>query len=305
MKTTRLLLCGIACAAALLSNCTTTTGPSSPTGPSQPTQPATLTVYNNSAGVIEYVYLSTSQASLGTDELGSSTISAGSSFSITGISAGYYYLAAVHLYTHDTAWASLSITAGQSYTWTLSDADFSGSSSVSGLTIINNSSYIIDYVYLSQSNTTWGNDWLGTSIFPGNQYTIPNVPIGYVNSKMVCSDATRYALHLLYVPSSGLDTITVYNTDFPSYAHGSLKVVNTSSSSIYYLFMRMSGTTTWSDDVLGVVSTIGVGEQYQQDLISPGTYDFRVESSSGSSAEVDNQAVTAGELLTWTVSSVN
>ncbi len=282
MKTTRLLLCGIACAAALLSNCTTTTGPSSPTGPSQPTQPATLTVYNNSLGVIGYVYLSTSQASLGTDELGSSTISAGSSFSITGISAGYYYLAAVHLYTHDTAWASLSITAGQSYTWTLSDADFSNGSR-GGLTIINNSSYTIEYVYLSQSNSTWGSDWLGSStwISPGFYYTISGAPTGYVNSKMVCTDATRYALHLLYVPSSGLDTITVYNTDFPSYAHGSLKVVNTSSTSIYYLFMRMSGTTTWSDDVLGVVSTIGVGEQYQQDLIAPGTYDFRVESSSG------------------------
>ncbi|HMD69604.1 MAG TPA: hypothetical protein VKF42_12035, partial [Chitinivibrionales bacterium] len=225
MKTTRLLQCGIACVVALLLNCTTTTGPAGPTGPSQPTQPATLTVYNNSTGVIGWVYLSTSQASLGTDELGSSTISAGSSFSITGLSAGYYYVAAIHLNTHDTAWASLSVTAGQSYTWTLSDADFSNGSS-GGLTIINNSSYTIEYVYLSQSNSTWGSDWLGTStsIFPGFYYTISGVPTGYVNSKMVCSDATRYALHLLYIPRSGSDTITVDNTDFPSYAHGSLKI---------------------------------------------------------------------------------
>jgi hypothetical protein len=305
MKKTHLLLCGVASVAVFLSHCTTTTYPTSPP-PSTSATNATLTVLNNSSLTVGWVYMSTSSGTLGTDWLGISTVPVGSSYDIFGISPGTYYLRAVHSTTHDTAFNTLTLASGQTYTWTLTDASFTPiSGGTLGLTIVNNSSYAIDYVYLSQSSSTWGSDWLGSvSISPGYNYTIPNEPTGYVNTKMVCSDATKYALHLLYIPSSGIDTIWVDDTDFPSYAHGSIKIINTSSTTIYYLYMRASGTTTWSSDQLGI-STIDAGEQHQLNLLDPGTYDFRVESSGHTyAAEVDNQVITGAQLLTWTVSAM-
>lgn len=262
---------------------------------------ATLTVVNNSSTTVGWVYMSASSSSLGTDQLGSSTtISAGSSFAITGITPGYYYVKAVHLNTHDTASMSMTFAAGNTYTWTLTDNNFGGSAS--GLKVINNSSYTIDYVYLSSINTSWGSDWLGSNtISSGYYYIIPNVPTGYVNSKIVTAVAGRYALHMLYIYGNGSDSIMVTDSDFPSSPHGSLKIVNNWSSSIYYLYYRLSGTTAWSTDQLGI-STIISGGQYQLNLMSPGTYDLLVESSGHTySAELDNQIITAAQLLTWTV----
>jgi hypothetical protein len=106
---------------------------------------------------------------------------------------------------------------------------------------------------------------------------------------------------MLYIYGNGSDSIMVTDSDFPSSPHGSLKIVNNWSSSIYYLYYRLSGTTAWSTDQLGI-STIISGGQYQLNLMSPGTYDLLVESSGHTySAELDNQIITAAQLLTWTV----
>jgi hypothetical protein len=265
------------------------------------TSSATLTVVNNSATTIGWVYMSTSSLSIGTDRLGISSISAGSAFNITGIAPGYYHIRAVHLNTHDTAYSDITIAAGQTYSWTLTGSDFSGGSVV-GLKVINNSSYTINYVYLSKSNTAWGSDWLGSNtISSGYYYIIPNVPTGTVNSKFVTSGSGLNSLHLLNIPGNGSDSITLTDSDFPNYLHGSLKVVNNWTSSIYYLKYRLTGTTAWSTDQLGT-STIISGGQYQLNLITPGTYDFLVLSSGQTySLELDNQVISDGQLLTWTV----
>jgi hypothetical protein len=295
MKTTGLLASGMAFMAALFLQCTTTTGPTTPHFSG-----ATLRIDNNSTADIGWVYLSTTSSSIGTDRLGSATITSGTVYDFVKLTPGDYEVRAVHLYRHDTAWAHITLTAGSTYTWTLTDNDFYG-----GFKITNSSSYSITYVYLSQDNTTWGTDWLGSSsITPGSSYTIPDVPTGYVNMKVLTSSSSAYCLQLLNIPSDGSFSIELTNSDFPSNPHGSLKVVNNSSTKIYYLYMRPSGTTVWSSDMLGT-STIAAGEQCQINGIDPGIYDFYVEESGQTySAEVDNQTISAANLLSWKVTAL-
>ncbi|HUI92603.1 MAG TPA: hypothetical protein VLX68_10185 [Chitinivibrionales bacterium] len=293
MKKKGLFACGIACAAVLFTNCTT--------GTIEPHPGATLRIDNNSTGDIGWVYMSTSSTSIGTNRIEGVTIPAGTVYDITKLAPGYYDVRAVHTLTFDTAWTGATLTAGTTYTWSISNSDFYG-----GLQITNSSSYTFVNVYLSQDNTTWGSDWLGNnSIAPNSSYTIPSVPRGYVNMKVVTSASDIYCLQLLDIPDDGSLQIELYNSDFLTTPNGSLKVVNNSSSLVEYLYMRATGTTTWSGDQLGTAS-IYPGDQYQINGIAPGMYDFRVEDSYQTySAEIDSQSVSAGQLLSWKVSALN
>jgi hypothetical protein len=266
---------------------------------------ATVSVTNNSTTTVGWLYLSSISGTLGTDQLGSDMLPVGNTFNVTSLPAGTYYFRAVHSELHDTAFKTITLTAGQTYTWTLTDAAFTpANGGVRKFMVSNSSSFAVTAVYVSQSNTTWGNNLLGSStISPGSSYTFSDLPQGYSNVKVVTSDATRYALHLVYIPSGGTDTLDIDDAGLPTSPHGSLKIVNTSSTEIYYLYDRVSGTSSWSDDMLGS-STIPAGQSLQINVIDPGTYDLYAESAGGTYAELDGQSITAGELRTWTVSSL-
>jgi hypothetical protein len=267
---------------------------------------ASISVVNNSTLTVGWLFMSVSSGLLGTDQLDTGILAVGNTFNIAAIPVGTYYLRAVHYNLHDTAFKTVTLTGGQAFTWTLTDNSFTpANGGIRKLLVVDSSSFTITAVYASQSNTTWGSNWLGgATISPGASYAISNLPAGYLNIKITTSDSGRYALHLKYLPSGGTDTLVIDDAGLPTTPHGSLKIVNTSSTEIYYLYMRTSGTSTWSDDMLGQ-STVPAGQSLQVNVLDPGTYDFRVESYSGTSAEIDGSDITAGELLTWTVSAMN
>lgn len=157
---------------------TSTPTPLPPT-PIPPTPPpaatGTLTIVNNTASTVCYVYISSSEdEEWGPDQLGANnTVPSGGSFDITDIPAGTYDLKATDC-DNVTLAEQYGVTLGdQDYTWALS-------SETAQLVIVNDSSVDICYLYVSPSNAgDWGPDQLGDQTIPaGSQFTLTGITPG-------------------------------------------------------------------------------------------------------------------------------
>jgi hypothetical protein len=120
---------------------------------------ATLTVINNTDTAVWYVYISPSTSSeWGDDLLGSSTIQPGDSYTFN-VTEGTYDLKAEDE-NHNVMATRFEEYISGDLEWTLS-TEGGGSAS---LTLVNNSSDTVCYVYISPSTSSdWGADWLGAS----------------------------------------------------------------------------------------------------------------------------------------------
>lgn len=136
---------------------------------------STLTITNNTASTVCYVYISeTTSDQWGPDQLGEgNTIAAGATFDITDIPAGTYDLKATDC--DNTTLAEqygVNLTGGD-FTWTLS-------ANTAQLIVLNSSSQDICYLYLSPTNSdNWGPDQLGSQTIPaGQQFTLTGITPG-------------------------------------------------------------------------------------------------------------------------------
>jgi len=116
------------------------------------------------------------------------------------------------------------------------------------------------------------------------------------------ASGTKYYWHVNATNSAGTSTwsSTWYFTTASSTTTGSLKVVNNSSYTIYYLYVSPSGATTWGSDQLSTY-TILPGYSYTLNLI-PGTYDMRAESTNSTYYwQQFNIPITANNTYTWSL----
>ncbi len=80
-----------------------------------------------------------------------------------------------------------------------------------------------------------------------------------------------------------------------------LRIVNNSSYTIYYVYISPSSSSTWGDDQLGE-STIAPGYYYDFTL-TPDTYDLKAEASGHVLLATEYSVSFAdGETKTWTLS---
>jgi len=139
------------------------------------TTTGTLTIVNNTASTVCYVYISPSDSEeWGQDQLGANnTVPSGGMFDITNIPAGIYDLKATDC-DNVTLAQQYGVTLGdQDYTWTLSR-------NTAQLVIVNDSSLDICYLYVSPSDAgDWGPDQLGEQIIAaGSQFTLRGITPG-------------------------------------------------------------------------------------------------------------------------------
>jgi len=145
--------------------------------------PYTFYVVNDSTQTVCYLYMaSSSSTEWGTDLLGSSTLAAGDTFTVSGVPADTYDLMATDCSGNELAsYYGADVPAND--TWTLYDTGTtSGGTGTGGtgggLYVYNYSSSTICYLYISPStNQYWGDDWLGSDVISTNTYYLfTNVP---------------------------------------------------------------------------------------------------------------------------------
>lgn len=84
---------------------------------------------------------------------------------------------------------------------------------------------------------------------------------------------------------------------------GSIKVANSSSSSIYKIYLSPTSTTNWGPDQLG--SNVVSSGKTVTFSVSPGWYDAKLLMSTGNTYVVTNFEVTAGQTFTINNPSYN
>jgi hypothetical protein len=80
----------------------------------------------------------------------------------------------------------------------------------------------------------------------------------------------------------------------------SLRTQNSSSESIWYLYVRTCGASSWGNDQLGA-NTIPVGNSFTLTGIPPGCYDFHADAQSGTWWERPGVTLLGGQTYTWTL----
>ena len=182
----------------------------------------------------------------------------------------------------------------------------SGQSSTSNFYVVNDSSQIICYVYLSLSSSSeWGYDQLGDStvVNPGETFTIYNVPYGSYDILVEdCAENILYEEYYLDIPN--VDTFTLWddNTTEPLCGNGvcdvyenggncpqdcggnssggqvPLTIVNHTSEPICYVWFGLP-QSEWIGDALGDQTIPGWGSLTV--YIDPGDYALSAEDCSG------------------------
>ena len=124
----------------------------------------TLTVVNSSASTVCYMRISpTTSTTWGDDWLGADTISIGASYNFT-VPSGSYDLRAE--FCGGGQLVQWSVSLASNMTWTLTGGGSSGGGTAS-LTVYNNTSTTLCYMYISPTtSSTWGDDQLGSSTIP-------------------------------------------------------------------------------------------------------------------------------------------
>lgn len=157
-----------------------------------------LDVVNNTSSTVCYLYLSPSEnTEWGDDQLGAETvIASGEYFTLTDILAGTYDLRADDCDSNILVQNfGIEMTSTEGYTWTLSDSQVT-------LTVINNSSIDICYLYVSPStDDEWGPDQLGpeTILYAGNTFAVEGIDPGSYDMRIEgCTegDLEEYGLDL-------------------------------------------------------------------------------------------------------------
>lgn len=176
--------------------------------------------------------------------------------------------------------------------------------STATLVLVNNSGVDIWYVFISPTTeTTWGNDWLGSDIIPaGSTYTFSNITPGMYDL-MAADSSQNPVASQMGVSLNGQYTWTVTNQGGGGGGIGggnaTLTIINNSGVTIFYAYVSPSTSPDWGNDVLGA-STIANGESFTVTGIVPGTYDLKVEDSSHNTIETLMGVNISGDIQ-WTV----
>jgi len=253
-----------------------------------------LTVHNATGGSIWYIYISpTTSSTWGDDWLGSDTLSAGETISFS-VPAGSYDLRADDS-SHNVVEQQMGVSLTSAYTWTITGSGGSSGGAQPGgsqgggtitLTVRNATGGSIWYIYISPTtSSSWGDDWLGSSTLSAGESTTFSVPAGSYDLR--ADDSSHNVVEQqMGVSLTGAYTWTITGSGGSSGGGGTtiaLTVVNQSSSTICYMRISPTSSSSWGDDWLGA-DTIAAGSSYTF-YVPSGNYDLRAEFCGGGQAE--------------------
>ncbi len=172
------------------------------------------------------------------------------------------------------------------------------------LTLVNNSGEDVCYVYISlTTDSSWGTDWLGPDI------------IGSGESYDFHLDAGTWDFRADNCNGDTLDTrfgVTINNNQTwtiggaPSSQGGgssgggpaSLTLYNNSNSTVCYVYISPSTSSSWGSDWLGT-DVVPAGSSYTF-YVTPGTYDYKATDCSGNTLASEFGVYLSGS-HTWTI----
>ena len=255
----------------------------------------TLTVINSSASTVCYMRISpTTSSTWGDDWLGADTISTGASHNFT-VPSGSYDLRAEFCGGGDLVQWAIPLTGNM--TWTLTSGGSSGGGNAT-LTVINSTSSTVCYMRISPTTSSvWGDDWLGSSTIASGASHNFSVPSGSYDLRAEYCGGGEATQMGVSITGSITWTLTGTPGSIPGGGNSTLRVVNSTTSTVCY--MRISPTTSsvWGDDWLGS-STIASGASHNFNVPS-GSYDLRAEFCGG--GEATQMGVSISGTITWTL----
>jgi hypothetical protein len=261
-----------------------------------------LTLVNQASSTVCYVRISpTSSSTWGDDWLGSDTISAGASYTFY-VPSGDYDLRAEFCGGGQVEEFGVGLYTDQN--WYVSGGGSSSGGSPSGggtinLTVYNGTGNSIWYIYISPTtSSSWGDDWLGSSTLSAGETTSFSVPAGSYDLKAEDSS------HNVVEQQMGVSLSSSYTWYVTGSGGGSsggsgatLTVYNYTSSSVCFMRISPTSSSSWGDDWLGA-DTISSGESYTF-YVTPGDYDLRAEYCGGGDSTQFGVSIYGN--ITWTL----
>ncbi|MCL2834607.1 MAG: serine protease [Treponema sp.] len=190
--------------------------------------PVTVTVINNTGYEGWYLYITpVSEESWGPDRLGDGVLKDGQSVTIADIPASSDGRYDLNLVDKDddsyTKW-NIRIASGQKIEFTFDDFDYDSQETVTyngpPVTIVNNTGYVIYYVYISPSDEkTWGKDRLGSDQIMGDgEYVTLNLPqplnvVSEYDIRVKDSDGDTYTKYNVILRANGRVVFTFDDFD--------------------------------------------------------------------------------------------
>ncbi len=162
-------------------------------GGSSRSNPGSVAVTNGSIYSITELYITlSSDPSWGSNRI-TTSITSGSTRTISGLSPGTYDLWAVFSNGEDYEQYGFTVTSGGTTPITATSASGINTGSVA---VTNGSStYAITELYISpSSSSTWGSNQISSSIAVGSTRTITGIPVGTYDLQAVFSNAQTYTL---------------------------------------------------------------------------------------------------------------
>jgi V8-like Glu-specific endopeptidase len=187
----------------------------------------------------------------------------------------------------------------------------------SSVKIVNKTGYTVYYVYLSPvSSESWGSDRLGASILQNGQtLTVSSLPLNSNNQydiRLVDEDNDSYTRRNVRLSQNQTIEFTVNDFDGRSTTMGnsneqsSVRIVNKTGYTVYYVYVSPTSTDKWEEDILGDdVLPNGQSVTVRYPLNSTNRYDIRLEDSDGDTYTKWNILITPNGTVEFTMSDID
>jgi hypothetical protein len=193
------------------------------------------------------------------------------------------------------------------------------------VTIVNNTGYTVYYLYISQTSTDdWEEDVLGDDVLLNGQsvnvkLAVPLTVTNRYDIKLQDSDGDTYIKW--DVPISNNDRVIFTMSDITGGNSGnanaavnsgnqnssglpSVRIVNNTGYTVYYLYVSQTATDDWEEDVLGndvLYNGQSVNVRLAYPLTVTNRYDIKMEDVDGDSYTKWNVLITPNATVEFTI----
>jgi len=193
----------------------------------------------------------------------------------------------------------------------------SASATGSAMTIANNTGYTVYYAYVSlSSDTSWGSDRLGSNILQSGQtLTVSSLtPNATYDIHLIDSDNDTYTKrNIRFSPNQAVeftqnDIDNRQNTNSSSSDRPTIKIVNNTGYTIYYVYVSPSSAEGWQNDVLEdevMLTTEYINVTLPYPLSHTNKYDIRLKDKDGDTYTKWNLTISPNQTIEFRISDLD
>jgi hypothetical protein len=299
------------------------TSPAAPAPQPTPQSLPTITIVNNTGRTVWYVNVSRSDnQNWGDDLLASNEVLSSGSSKIITLPQPLSVASRYDLRLRDgegNSWIKWNVQVSQGSNIVFTASDLSNTQTVSGpaITIVNNTGATIWFLNVSQTaSSSWGDDLLGSSetLANGSSKTITlPYPLNVVNTydiRLRDGGGNSWIKRNVQVSQGSRIVFTASDLSNTQTVSGpTITIVNNTGTTIWYLNVSQTASSSWGDDLLGSSETLANGSSKIITLPYPlnvvNTYDIRLRDGTGNSWIKWNVQVSQGSRIVFTASDRN